>query len=65
MRRFYQSISLTFLIVISAVTFGAAMDDTSTEAERPSVIIENNVLYRNCLVGIRIQGTTPVALRGC
>ena len=65
MRRFWAHISLTIVILISTAPLGVATDDVSAEMGRPTVIMENNVLYRNCLVGIRIQGSTPVAVRGC
>lgn len=65
MRRFWPWISLTILILIATAPFCVAMDDTSAEMGRASVIIENNELSRNCLVGVRIQGSTPITVRRC
>ncbi|MBW1858620.1 MAG: right-handed parallel beta-helix repeat-containing protein [Deltaproteobacteria bacterium] len=64
-KRFCLSMSLAVVFLVGTVSFCAAADDAPADTGRYSVIIENNVLYQNCLVGVRIQGTTPVEIRRC
>jgi hypothetical protein len=65
MCRFYRSIGFIIVVLLSTVVLYSGMEDTSAYAGPPSVVIEDNEIDQNSLVGIRIRGSTPVAINRC
>jgi hypothetical protein len=63
--KFSWAIGLIFVIFITTVTHCMAMEDMAAGMAGHVVVIEDNELYRNSVVGIRIRGRTPIAIRKC
>ncbi|UCG80310.1 MAG: right-handed parallel beta-helix repeat-containing protein [Desulfobacterales bacterium] len=63
--KFCRVIGLIFVFFIGTVTHCMAMEDMPAGMAGHVVVIEDNELYGNSLVGIRIRGRTPIAIRKC
>ena len=44
---------------------GNGKETVSEFRDKPTVIIEDNTIYQNNLVGLRVSGTTPVLIKNC